>query len=560
LRHSTRDNSGNMSDMYDDGLAYDDEDVYDEDCPALDELDASVPLRLDLNTNPNASSVRNQGETRAYRVTDGGIPLYESGNKTDSFVSVQRLLWVDGWQGSPPVDEKTAPIDKKLVPEQHMTLVVLNFIVKSTNPGVTIGSFLATLTFKDKNRLRSKDPEVQAWAPFHEWERKNASVSQHKTTRKTDVSGKAGYSDYISVSGERSKEHEISWERTEFDEGWAQVVNNKKGKPNGVRWYVAQNPQQNQGAQPELWTAVLLSRASPDPYLVKFRISVRAGKPSEYKENVKNMLWLPPGDGSAFTANPRPGVIDELNCHLDGHEIMNSKAVDLYNLGRLRESPYSSVLAVSWGVQHLLPSPRVAEAKKADEEQATRPINVLIQFPGSASPTTPKEVVESAAKPNIVGPPEANVEGKIGHFFEPAVESGDIPVKPAVEFAMRQATHDLTDAKRPLPSSVSPPLPQETIEPDHDASSPLSAAGARQVANNEPALWGLGLRSGTSLEPDTSRLVALEARAAQTEARLAAQDLLILQLQRAVDVRDARLARMEQAIRTAAAALSQLAP
>ena len=47
---------------------------------------------------------------------------------------------------------------------------------------------------------------------------------------------------------------------------------------------------------------------------------------------------------------------------------------------------------------------------------------------------------------------------------------------------------------------------------------------------------------------DSGRLTALEARAAQIETRIAAQDSLILQLQQALTAKDVQLARLEQAI------------
>ncbi|KAL6862076.1 hypothetical protein J3F83DRAFT_716892 [Trichoderma novae-zelandiae] len=501
-----------------DNTEFDDDDVYQDYCPPMNKFPASEPMvDVDLYINQNAPATQAQGSTKShYSPVAGGAVLFDTGDKSDYQFSVERLAWVDGWQES-------TLIAGKLEHKQPMTLVVLKFVLQTFNQGLRVETVKATLQFKDTDRQRGDDPEVQAWAPFHDLEDWNATGAQNKSTTNVNATASGGYAG-TSLSLGWGKGSEITWNHTAFDEGRSILVKSRrKQRPTGVTWSLKQNKQQNLGVPPVFWTAVLVKRSTNAPYLVKFRLDVRTGTVRDAKSRGLELLRIKPGDMSSFTATPSPGVWDKMNCCGEGENIRDSGLVDLKNLGQLLAKDRTA-LAETWGPQYQRSAPVV---KVADGHEGAGPAGPAPDpsFAAAGSAIT-VEVGETQVAPG------AEADGEEEGDDEPSVPEATI----SVEMSEQQ-----------------PEQQPARAGPANDLFAPPQAA----VGAGTPPSPGLEADAAGSAGTGTwSRLVALEARAAQTEARLAAQDLLVVQLQRAVNVRDAQLARMEQAMRMAAAVLS----
>ncbi|OTA07301.1 hypothetical protein A9Z42_0081880 [Trichoderma parareesei] len=513
-----------MADLwfYDNTGDVDDDDVYRDSCPDLNLLPASAPvIDTDLYINQNAPATQAQGSTKSHQTpVPGGIALLDSGDRSDHHFSVERLAWVDGWQ-------ETTEVKGKLMHKQPMTLVVLKFDLQTFDPDVRVETVKATLQFKDTDQQRGDDPEVQAWAPFHEWEDWNATNVQEKATTSVNATASGGYAG-ASLSLGWGKGRDISWDRTAFDEGRSILVKSRRRqRPIGVTWFLQQNKLQNLGVPPQFWVAVLIKRSTNlQPYLAKFRLDVRTGTLRDQKRIGLEFLRIKPGDTSAFTATPNPGVWDEMNCHGEGEDIRDSGRVDLNNLGQLLANDRTA-LAGTWGPQYRRSAPG---GKEANGHEVAATAGLPPDATLAAAPST-------GAAENPV-PPEAEAEAAAQR------EEARDADKPSVS---------VPEARQPAPLIIAPGQQPPRTGPAYDLLMPPQTA------------VGAGTLPSPDLEADVTgsagtgtwrRLVALEARAAQAEARLAAQDQLILRLQQAVDVRDAQLARMEQAMRVAAAALS----
>lgn len=480
-----------------DNTEYDDDDVYRDYCADLGAFSASVPMinGADLYINRNAPATQAQGSTKShYTPVQGGTTLFDTDDKSDYQFSVERLVWVDGWKESTMVDEK-------LLGKQPMTLVVLKFVLQTFNKDLRVETIKATLQFKDVDKERGDDPEVQAWAPFHDSEDWNTTGGEIKSTTHMNATASGGYAG-SSLSLGWDKGHEITWNQAAFDEGRSILVKSKRRqRPIGVTWSLKQNKLQQQGVPPVIWTAVLIKRTSDSPYLVKFRMDLRTGTHRDVKSKSLQFLRIKPGDTSSFTATPNPGVWDKKNCFGEGENIRDSGRVDLYNLGKLLDTDRTA-LAGSWGPQYKRPPPSTKE--------------------------TEDPAHHVAASQQI-------------RFSDPIVEAELGPPRPEAALADIVASTEANEQSgRHAPARSGLPVPAHVGVGINDTSDT-----PRLQANPAPCAC-------------SNRLVALETRAAQTETRLAAQDLLILQLQRAVDARDAQLAKMDQVLRGAAMSLSQL--
>ncbi|PON30772.1 hypothetical protein TGAM01_v200192 [Trichoderma gamsii] len=461
---------------------YDEHAVYNEFCPPLEEIDASTPMPFDLYTKSGAAAVVAQGSTKSHYSPDPqGIPLYDSGERSDHRVSVQRIAWVDGWR-------ETVTINGEEEQKDPMTLVVLKFSFKSFSADLQIKTMRATLTFKDCNQTRGDDPEVQAWAPFYKLERSKHSAADVTSSSKRNMTASGGYSG-SSLSIGWDKEFTVSWNQTAFDEGVSEMEYNKKGRPFGVTWFMKQNKLQNHGITPEVWATVLLKRNSAhDPYFVTFRIDVQTGTFDDLKHNVKRLLGLRQGDSSSFTVTPRPGMWDQSNHHAEGEKIRKNKDIDLKNLGNL------------------------IGGDKADFN-------------------------------NAWSPPVANNIATNQESSLPRTTIGDEAETYKVERS------EVASAQPLLSQPPAPPLPYKPL----DSTSHLGGFITHEE-QPQPA-WRV---DGFSVEHDSRRLTALEARAAQTEARLATQDIIIAQLRRDIERRDAQLVKVEQALRAVGTTFCQL--
>ncbi|KAL6790272.1 hypothetical protein GGI42DRAFT_358916 [Trichoderma sp. SZMC 28013] len=192
---------------------------------------------------------------------------------TNQITSSQwRLLWVDGWQGPTTVAEKP-------IPKQPMTLIVLKLSLHTFDQDLKVETVKATLQFKDVDWQCGDDPEVQAWAPFHDLDDWNPTEAENKSTRNVNATASGGYAG-ASLSIGWSKSREISWNQTAFDEGRSILVKSKlKQRPISVVWSLEQNKLQKLGVPPVIWAARLIKRKTDSEYLVKFRLDYQRSAP-----------------------------------------------------------------------------------------------------------------------------------------------------------------------------------------------------------------------------------------------------------------------------------------
>ncbi|KAI0593785.1 hypothetical protein F4775DRAFT_586547 [Biscogniauxia sp. FL1348] len=393
-----------------------------------DDFDSSESIDFPLFEHKNPPQVAAQGALKSYHVQEDGTEIYAD-QQSDYSVSVQRLLWVDGYERIHRVTRNTTTgAPTKIEMKQEATLVVLKMLLSSLNPEQKFQYVKATLTLEDSKVGRKNHPEIQAWAPFRTLERWNATVGHRETTKMVEVGAKGGYN-ASELSAGVSREGKISWDQTHFDEGHSSEMT-KDGKRNGVTWFVKQNRLEDQGVTREIWVSALFSRSSRDPYLVNFNIYAHAGKLEEIAHKSKKFFGFGPGRTKTYSVTPWKKRI----CNHEGKHII--ECINLDDLGHLREKDLNTSLKVTWGPAYQIPSPASSG----------------IQAEGAPESRLP-ELVSGGSNPNM---PSSNI--------------------------------------------------------------------------------------------DYTRLVALEGRVAQTEARIAAQDMTIVQLQRESMAKDVRLVQLEHAI------------
>ncbi|KAM6476422.1 hypothetical protein HDV62DRAFT_402727 [Trichoderma sp. SZMC 28011] len=304
----------------------------------LDEEDPSTKLSFDLYENLNHEATRQSGSLKSYEVKEQASAIYdhkESGHR----VTVERLLWVDGFEHSPVDGEKSTA-------KQEMTLVVLKIVLAPQNPEKKFWYMKASLAFENMERSGINEPQVQAWAPFKKMERWNPTVAHHTKSDKKEGGLEVGHP-AASVIGRGSSESEVSWDRRAFDEGRSNAtLNQKTGNRNGVTWVMEQNKLENAGVPQELWVAVLLSRPTAEPYLATFEIDARVNTTKEVKNRTKAFFGLGPGNTAPFKVTPRTKEV----CCYEGKDIM--KCIDTNNLGALRSAEDCSMLDMKWGPKH----------------------------------------------------------------------------------------------------------------------------------------------------------------------------------------------------------------
>ncbi|KAL9120737.1 MAG: hypothetical protein Q9187_002707 [Circinaria calcarea] len=454
----------------------------------MDNLDTSTSLDFDLYYNPNHEATLQSGGLKSYGTKEGGSAIYEKKSSGYS-VTVERLLWADGW-------EKTTAEGEKTVHNQEMTLVVLKIVLSSHDPSRKFMYVKATLAFDDSDWEKSNgenEPRVEAWAPFHKPQRWNQSLAHHKKTDTKDGNIKLGYSG-VDLSAGWSSQGEISWDRTAFDQGRSNAeISDITNNRNGVTWVLEQNQLENAGVSQELWTAVLISRPTADPYLVRFQINTRVGTIEDFKNKTKEFFGLKPDKTKPYLVTPGKKLV----CNFEGHDIF--KCIDLNNLGKLQGQGDRSNLDVKWGPDYKIEIPR--PSKQASETLSDGTITgesaedgwKSDKLPEEASPASTSQSA-SLATPIVLG----------GTAW--TVAAPPITVPPAASGLLQ------------VPQSSLPPM---------------------MVGWYNPTL---------TTNADSGRLTALEARAAQIETRIATQDSLIMQLQQALAAKDVQLSRLEQVI------------
>ena len=324
--------------------------TYDEDRLNVGNLDDAKPddsIDFYLYQHINAKPSQAQGALKSFTPKEDGNELYAS-EKSDYDISVQRLLWVDGYERHEihrPVQGPGTEIKTEVkVDLVDSTLIVLKILLASRNADHKFKWVRASLRFDDARPGKKEHPEIQAWAPFREAARWNETASQREQTSSVQAGFNAGYSGAEATIG-ASRESKISWDKTHFDEGQSYEMINDNRR-NGISWFVKQNNLQDQGVVREIWVSVLLSRpVRAAPYLVNFDIYAHSGTGDEFEHKIKKFFGLRPGQTKTFSVTPHKNII----CNHEGEEII--KCIDLGDLGKLRGNTpgTSSSLLVEWG-------------------------------------------------------------------------------------------------------------------------------------------------------------------------------------------------------------------
>ncbi|KAJ5914332.1 hypothetical protein N7504_003215 [Penicillium tannophilum] len=303
-----------------------------EDMVGIEELKSAEPFTIDLFENTNSEITQKQGKLNSYSTLPGGSAIFAS-SKSGHSISVEKLLWADGWEGTQNAENRG----------KEMTLVVLKAIFSSRDPDTRIRYARMTLVFdRPKDLPSASEPLVEAWSPFNQIEYGNRTTVQKKHTHSLNVNATAGYAG-SSVAAGGSKDKEISWEQTHFDEGWSdELFSDESQRRNGISWIMKQNDFENRGVERELWVAVLISR-SKDPYVVRFNVEVHTTTRQRYMEKLATVFGSKPGETKPFRITP--GHTPVINSQ--GRDIL--KSVDLDNLRKIRDANDETKLRIKLG-------------------------------------------------------------------------------------------------------------------------------------------------------------------------------------------------------------------
>lgn len=320
-----------------------------EDVGALFE-DRKRPLKFDLCGSVEA--IPYSEEVKSYKVRKESSKIYDN-RKSGHTVTIEKLLWVDGYEGVSLEDEsKTSGLE--------MTLVVLKLVFAPDNPRVKFGYVRVFMEFEDTNYKRnrgSNEPTVEAWAPFHSVGKWNSSLSHEKESEKLHTG--------VNVD---STAGEVAWDRTVFDAGLSYaMVSRETRNRNGVTWVFEQNGLEKDGILQEICVAVLISRVSSEPYLFRFEIDTQLGALEDLKSKTKQFFGLNSNNTKPFLVSPGRNVV----CNSEGKDIIRS--IDLKNLGRLRDQRDRCRLELKWDQYHkmevLTPLQKTLQTQEELEEK-----------------------------------------------------------------------------------------------------------------------------------------------------------------------------------------------
>lgn len=344
----------------------------------LDDEEPSEKLSFDLYKNLNHEATEQSGSLKSYGLKEQGCAIYDH-KESGHCVTVERLLWVDGWGHSTMDGENTKS-------EQEMTLVVLKIALEPESKK-KFWYMKASLIFEDMEKSGMNEPQVQAWAPFKKFERRNPTVAHYTKSGKKEGSVEVSQS-AASATASWSRESGLSWQRTVFDEGYSKTTTSKKtGNRNGVTWVVDQNELQNDGVPQELWVAVLLSRPTAKPYLAKFEIDARVDTVGDFKDKTRTFFGLGPGRTKPFMITPWHKEV----CYHEGRDI--KKRIDINNLNSLRSTGDSCMLDMEWGPNYQ------AEATALERPGNSRATTDLSKDSQSKTSPASKETLAQTATP-----------------------------------------------------------------------------------------------------------------------------------------------------------------
>ncbi|KAL6835930.1 hypothetical protein J3E69DRAFT_373214 [Trichoderma sp. SZMC 28015] len=332
-----------------------------EDVGALFE-DPTRPLKFDLSCSDKATS--NPEEVESYGVRKKSGEIHDD-RESGPTVTVERLLWVDGYEGVSLENQSKRS-------DCEMTLVVLKVVLATHDPLLKFGYVKISLGFEDTNYRRNgglNEPRAVACAPFRSTPRWKSSVSHDKEGKKFDTGIKIG-SYGADLPGGSDTGGAIHWDRTDFDAGRSYyLISNKTGHRNGVAWVLEQYNWKNTESGQEFTLAVLISRASSEPYLFRFQMDTWVGTLEEFKNKSADCPRLQSIPSQLFLVTPWKETV----CNFEGKDII--KYVDLINMGMLRDQEDSSQLDLKWspGCKVEIPTPLQPTSGTQDEGETKLP-------------------------------------------------------------------------------------------------------------------------------------------------------------------------------------------
>ncbi|KIW34369.1 uncharacterized protein PV07_01148 [Cladophialophora immunda] len=252
--------------------------------------------QLDLYEYWDTEEQAKKGGVKTFEVKEEGGLIFDSG-KSDYAVTVERVLGVDGSGEAMAEDGKTHTA--------QMTVLILKIVV-AAKPGCRIRSVEATLRLDNPKGGSQPNPVVQAWAPFRKLQLTNPTAAKIKQTSNTTVGAQATYQG-AGFHTDHSRGYEIDFERTYYDFAYSTpCMDPTSHKRAGVTWYMEQNDLQNSSVLLETFAAILFTRASDGPYLVRFDIDVRGGTLYDFSNKLKRAFGLGPGHTKPFLVHPSP--------------------------------------------------------------------------------------------------------------------------------------------------------------------------------------------------------------------------------------------------------------
>jgi hypothetical protein len=451
---------------------------------------------------------------------EGAVRALFEGNPDESFglvnetsdyiVTVDRLVWIDGWR-------TTSGVGINRSHENPMSLVVFNikFFDKRPERSRGIGGAVAELRFFSDHR-KGEHPEVVAWGPFRHQQRWNLSAGYVKVATKADLRASAGFAGQ-QLSGSLGCDKELSRTIVAFDEGFSthlypqgsKAIEGQKRKPNGVQWFVRQNHLHEQGVESEMRFAALISRPEQmQPYHVSFRLQAHARSKEVVRNAVQRLSRQPIGDQIHWRTEPN---LDKMRrCFAEGVPIAES--IDSNNLGALIKDPNDSQ---NLGQEWLKPQ-NPAELSQALQTQIR---------------TEPEEASDTCDIQAAVDVPDI---AEVNMNFQQTSTVAD-----------SHSQNSKEDRAPAYPTGVTQVATTEQGSPTSD-----NRRHAKQdAADFTRRPFSLGYDAGQQRLKDGEhdRLVSLEIRVAQAEARLAVQDQLILKLQQTVSMLERALSAAKDA-------------
>ncbi|KAG5791232.1 hypothetical protein H9Q69_009713 [Fusarium xylarioides] len=351
-----------------------------------------------------------------------------------------------------------------------LTLVVINLSFQAKREHRRIDNVIAELRFQSE-RKGDKDPEVIAWGPFYDIHKWNSSDAKRTLVDKTNLRAAVGWAG-PEVSLQKDRENGTEWTEFNYEKGESiELRSLRKKMRHGVRWMVTQNRRLNLGITPRLRIGVLLRRHYPnEPYFVTLNVEAHATSMGSRWSEGLSRVGFKGGDQLIWRTVPH--TTTDGGCHEDGRQIAMS--IDAKRLGDLVDHHKLNNLNQAW----LYPQNQIED----EDKHETSP---MVSEGKAAVSTT--EVASDPGQARNQQPPV------LGPTVVTATADDDIRANS---------------------------MPQTRSTTAEHSSAPVPAV----LASAPP-----GIEFGWN-----GRLISLEARAAQAEARIAAQDQIILKLQQSI--------------------------